>query len=106
MTHPDILQTELTGYPMHMQPDSPALECACCGGGIYENERYSDVGICEGCEDLHTWTHYPDEGDGPIVCENCGCMIEDQARYVSLPDGEGDYCEGCFGKTKITAWAA
>ena len=106
MTHPDILQAERTGYPAHMQPESPALECEDCGGEIYGGETYSSVGICLDCADRHTWTHWPDEGDEPLHCEDCGGAIEPQALYVSLPDGDGDFCEGCFEKTKIAAWAA
>ena len=103
MTHPDILQAERTGCPF--PPDEPLLYCADCGEGIYENETYHDIGICEDCADLHTWTRYPDEGDGPVICGDCGDMVEPWALYASLPNGEGDFCAGCFEKTKVTAYA-
>ena len=104
MTAPDILMAETIGYPF--EPDGPVLWCGDCDGGIYENEAYHEVGICESCADLYTWTYYPEDGGGPVICESCGRAVEEQARYVSLPDGGGDYCADCFEKTKITAWAA
>ena len=104
MTRPDILQAERTGYPS--APEEPLLHCAGCGEGIYENEQYHDIEICESCADLYTWTHFPDDGDEPVVCGDCGDAIEPERLYVSIPNGEGDFCTDCFEKTKITAaWA-
>ena len=106
MTHPDILRAERTVCPAPMQPESPVLECDDCGMEIYGGETYIDVGICLDCADLYTWSHWPDDGDEPIHCGDCGDAIEPWALYASLPNGEGDFCADCFDKTKITATAA
>ena len=106
MTHPDILQAERAGHPSPFQPEGPALACSDCLGEIHEGELYSGIGICESCEDSYTWTHDPDTGDEPIVCAGCGEGIEASRMYVSLPNGDGDFCLACFEETKTTAWAA
>ena len=103
MTHPLILEAERTGSPF--PPDRPVLHCEGCGEGIYENEGYYDIGICESCADLYTWTHYPDDGDEPLFCACCGDEVEPEKTYVSLPNGDGDFCAECFGNMKTTAWA-
>ena len=106
MTHPGILHMEKWGHDFYRLNEPPTLFCEHCGEGIYENEDYYDIGICEGCADLHTWTYYPEPDEEPPACENCGERMDALRPYVSLPNGDGDFCRECFEETKMIAVAA
>ncbi len=45
MTHPEIKEAELFGYPLHDMPSEPIGKCEFCGDDIYSKHAKSSDGL-------------------------------------------------------------